>query len=66
MFEFIKKMKLISLNNRTGQTRPTLVGINSNKTNFYQFNVSVNKCGGSCSTIEDPYVPVCVPKQVKM
>ena len=27
--------------------------------------VSVNKCSGSCSTIDDPYDRVCVPNKVK-
>ena len=29
---------------------------------FYPFTVSVNKCGGNCSNIDDPYARVCVPK----
>ena len=32
---------------------------------FYPFSVSINKCGGSCNTIDDPYVSVCVPNKVK-
>ena len=32
---------------------------------YYPFNVSVNKCGGACNTINDPYVKVCVPDKVK-
>ena len=27
---------------------------------FYPFTGSVNKCGGSCNTINDPYARVCV------
>ena len=32
---------------------------------FYSFTVSVNKCGGSCHIIDDPYPPVCAPNKVK-
>ena len=31
------------------------------KTLLYPYTVSVNKCGGSCNTIEDPYARFCVP-----
>ena len=26
---------------------------------------SVNKCGGTCNTIDDPYAEVCIPNKVK-
>ena len=43
----------------------TLVDINFDKTLFCPFTVSINKCGGGCNTIEDPYAEVCVPNKVK-
>lgn len=55
----------VFLNNQLCQGRPTLVDIDSNETLFYIFIVSVNKCGGNCSTIDDPYVLVCIPNKVK-
>ena len=27
--------------------------------------ISVNKCGGNCSIIADPYAGVCVPNKIK-
>ena len=42
-----------------------LVDTNSNWALFYPFTVSVNKCGGSCKTIDDPYGWVCVPHKVQ-
>ena len=54
-----------SLNYQSCQTKPTIVSINSNKILLYPFTVSVNKCSGSCNTIDDPYVRVCVPNEVK-
>ena len=35
--------------------RPTLINIHSNEPLYYQFTVSVCKCGGSCNTIDDSY-----------
>ena len=32
---------------------------------LYLFTVSVNKCGDSYNTIDDPYAQVCVPNEVK-
>ena len=53
-------IKCVSPNNRPCQTRPTLIDIHSNEPLFYPFTVSINKCGGSCDTIDDPYAHVCV------
>ena len=42
--------------------RPTLVNVNSDETLFNLHTVSRNKCVENCSTIDDPYAEVCVPK----
>ena len=48
-------IKLLPLNNQPWKSELTIFNKNSIKTIFYWFTVSVNKCGGSCDTIEDPY-----------
>ena len=48
-------IKCISLNNQRCKTRPAINDINSSETLFYRFTNSVNTCGGSCNTIDDPY-----------
>ena len=48
-------IKLLPLNNQPCKSELTIFNKNSIKTIFYWFTVSVNKCGGSCDTIEDPY-----------
>ena len=50
-----RHVKCVSLNNQPCKARPKIVNINSNKTLFYPFTVSVNKCGASCNTADDPY-----------
>ena len=50
----------VSLNTQPCKARPTLVNINFAETLFYPFTVSVNKCDGSCNTINDSYARVCV------
>ena len=47
------------------QARPTLVNINSDETPFYPFTVSVDKCGGSYDTIDDPCAQGGVPNKVR-
>ena len=58
-------IKCIFVDNHPCQARPTLVDINSDETLFYQFAVSVNKCGGSCNTIDDSYAWVWVRNKAK-
>ena len=58
--------KCVPINNQQFEARPRLVDTFSNKTLFYPFIVSVDKCGGDCSTIDDPiYARVCVANKVK-
>ena len=47
------------------KTRQTLFIINSGDTLFDPFTVSVNKCGGSWNTIDEPCPRVCIPSKVK-
>ena len=32
---------------------------------FYPYGIKVNKCSGSCNSINDPYAKICVPDIVK-
>ena len=32
---------------------------------FYPYNVLVNKCSGSCNTLDDPMAKMCVPDIIK-
>ena len=63
----IKFWSIISLNlsSQSCQTKPILFNINSNESIYYPFTVSVNKCGGSCNTIVDPYAQVFVSDKIK-
>ena len=33
---------------------------------FYPYSITINKCKGSCNTINDPYAKLCVPDTVKI
>ena len=32
---------------------------------FYLYNVLVNKCSGSCNTLDNPMIKMCVPNVIK-
>ena len=52
-------------NNQQCQAWPAIVNANSNKTLLYPFTVSINKCRGSCNTIDDPYTQIRVSNKIK-
>ena len=47
--------------------RPKILNINEGigEALFYPYNVLVNKCSGSCDTLDDPMSKICVPKIIK-
>ena len=46
--------KCASLNNQSCIARITLIDGKPDELPYHPFLVSVNKCGGSCDTIDDP------------
>lgn len=46
--------KRTSLNNQPCIARTTLIDENPDELPYHPFVISVNKCGGSCDTIDDP------------
>ena len=47
--------------------RPKILDVNEGiaEAIFYPYNVQVNKCSGSCNTLEDPMARLCVPNIIK-
>ena len=56
---FNKKIKSVN------KARTKIIDVNSNEPVFYPFIIKVNKCGGSCNGINDPYAKLCVPDIIK-
>ena len=48
-------LKCVSINNQECKIRPEIININSNEPLFYPYSIKVNKCSGSCNSINDPY-----------
>ena len=53
------------MKNQGCRTKPEIININSNEPKFYPYSIEVNKCSGSCNSINDSYAKLCVPDVIK-
>ena len=62
-----KALECVSVINRECMPRPKILDVNEGvgEALFYPYNVLVNKCCGSCNTLDDPMAKLCVPNIVK-
>ena len=51
------------MNNQEYEIRTAI--INTNEPMFYPYSIKINRCKGSCNTINAPYAKICVPDQIK-
>ena len=65
LFFSCNALKCVSMNNQECKIRPKIININSNEPSFYPYSILVNKYGGSCNNINDPYAKLCVSDVVK-
>ena len=69
LFSILKlnTLECLSVINRECMPRPKVLDVNEDvgEALFYPYNVLVNKCSGSCDTIDDPMANLCVPNVVK-
>ena len=62
-----KALECISVTNQECMPRPKILDVNEGfgEALFYPYNVLVNKCIGSCDTLDDPMGRLCVPNIIK-
>ena len=62
-----KALECVSVVNQKCMSRPKILDINEGigEALFYPYKVLVNKCSGSCNTLDNPMSKICVPKIVK-
>ena len=62
-----KALECVSVANQKCIPRPKILDINEGvgETLFYPYNVQVNKCNGSCNTLDNPMAKLCVPIVIK-
>ena len=69
LFNIIKTKALewVSVVNQKCMPRPKIFDINEGigEALFYPYNVLVNKCSGSCNTLDKPMAKLCVPGIIK-
>ena len=58
-------LESVSMNNQECKIRPEIINVNTNEPVFYPYSITINKCKGSCNTINDPYAKTCVPDTIK-
>ena len=60
-------LECLSVINQECKPRPKILDVNEGvgEVLFYPYNVLVNKCSGSCNTLDDPMTRICVPNIIK-
>ena len=60
-------LECVSVVNQKCMLRPKILNVNGGigEALFYPYNVLVNKCSGSCDTLDNPMSKICVPKIIK-
>ena len=61
----VNSLECVSMNNQECKIRTEIINLNNNEPIFYPYNTKINRCKGSCNTINDPYAKICVPDQIK-
>ena len=69
LFDIIKTkaLEFVSVVNQKCMPRPKILDVNEGvgEALFYPYNVLVNKCSGSCNTLDNPMTKLCVPNVIK-
>ena len=58
-------LKCVSMHNQECKVRPEIVEVSSNNPIFYSFSFIINRCSGSCDSINDPFAKICIRDVVK-
>ena len=61
----VNSLECVSMNNQECKVRSEIINVNTSEPMFYLSSIKINKCKGSCNTINFPYAKLCVPDTVK-
>ena len=53
------------MDNHECKIRAEIISLNNNEPLFYPYSIKINKCKGSCNTINNPNAKICVPDKIK-
>ena len=64
LFSILKVRACVSVVNQKCMPRPKILDVHEGvgEALLYPYNVQVNKCSGSCNTLDNPIEKLCVPK----
>ena len=63
----VNALECVSVINQKCMPSPKILDVNEGvgEALFYPYNVLVNKCSGSCNTLDNPIAKMCVPNVIK-
>ena len=61
----VNSLECMSMINKKCMARPKIIDVNTNDPVFYPYSIKVNKCSGSCNSINKPYGKICIPNIIK-
>ena len=61
----VNSLECVSTSNQECKARPKVIDVNSNEPVFYPYSIKISKCSGTCGSIDNPYVKLCVPDIVR-
>ena len=61
----VNSLECVSMNNQECKIMSEIININTIEPMFYPYSITINKCKGSCNTINDPYAELCIPDAIK-
>ena len=61
----VNSSECISMNNKESKIRTEIIKLNTNEPVFYPYSIKINKCKGSCNTVNDPYAKIYVLDKIK-
>ena len=61
----LNSLECVSMNNQECKIRTEIINLNTNEPMFYPYSIKINRCKGSCKTVNNPYAKICVPDQIK-
>ena len=63
----VNALECVSVINQKCMPRRKILNVNEGigEALFYPYSVLVNKCSGSCNTLDNPMSKICVPKIIK-
>ena len=61
----VNSLECVSVNNKECKITSEIINVNTNEPMFCSYSIKINKCKGSCNTVNDPYAKLFVPDTIK-